>query len=91
MSTDRPEEPEMPDTPPRLFRLLRAVDVTGVSGTGHVADGVQWPDGTVTIRWRGGRPSTVQWASIDDAVAIHGHGGNTLLEWADEEEMNREH
>ncbi|MFG3050349.1 helix-turn-helix transcriptional regulator [Kitasatospora sp. NPDC048239] len=68
---------------PRLFHLQRDHDVTGVSGTGVVAWGVQWPDGTVTIRWTGDRPSTVNWASIDDAVHVHGHGGHTRIVWAD--------
>ncbi|MGV9271496.1 LuxR C-terminal-related transcriptional regulator [Kitasatospora sp. NPDC003701] len=70
-------------TQPRLFHLQRDTDITGVSGTGTVAHGVQWPDGTVTIRWAGDRPSTVQWASIDDAEAVHGHGGHTRIIWAD--------
>jgi hypothetical protein len=73
------------DTPgPRLFRLQRDRDVSGVSGTGHVADGVRWPDGTVTIRWRGDRPSTVHWDQLADAEAVHGHQGATRIVWADE-------
>lgn len=72
----------MSDHPTR-FRLIRHTDVTGASGTGHVADGVQWPDGTATIRWRGDRPSTVNWDNITHAKAIHGHGGATVIEWTD--------
>ncbi|MEV8398794.1 hypothetical protein [Streptomyces niveus] len=72
----------MPDLPSR-FHLQRHHDVTGASGTGRVADGVLWPDGTATLRWRGQRPSTVNWDRIDDAVAIHGHGGHTGLVWDD--------
>ncbi|WP_424891821.1 hypothetical protein [Streptomyces sp. XH2] len=68
---------------PRLFVLQRDHDVTGVSGTGIVADGVQWPDGAVTIRWRGLRPSTVHWNGISDADAVHGHGGATRIIWTD--------
>ncbi|MFF8768509.1 hypothetical protein ACF07Q_28675 [Nocardiopsis dassonvillei] len=68
---------------PRRFRLIRDRDVTGASGTGHVADGVHWPDGTATVRWRSDRASTVHWDSIDDAEAIHGHGGATRVEWID--------
>jgi len=34
----------------RRFYLDRRTDVSGVSGTGIVAHGVVWPDGTVTIR-----------------------------------------
>ncbi|MFD3310073.1 hypothetical protein [Streptomyces sp. NPDC058694] len=72
-----------PTAEPRLFTLERDLDVTGVSGTGTVADGVVWPDGTVSIRWRGERPSTVAWNSLEDAEAVHGHGGNTRFEWAE--------
>lgn len=65
----------------RLFQLVRDVDVTGVSGTGTVADGVVFPDGTTVLRWRGDRQSTVVWPSIADVEAIHGHGGATRVEW----------
>lgn len=68
---------------PRRFYLQRDNDVTGASGTGRVADGVRWPDGTVTVRWRGPRPSTVHWDRLSDAVAVHGHGGATQLVWLD--------
>ncbi|GAA1994277.1 hypothetical protein GCM10009799_20480 [Nocardiopsis rhodophaea] len=70
---------------PRRFRLARDVDVTGVSGTGVVALGVQWPDGTVVVRWLSERPSTVCWNSLDDAIGIHGHHGATRVEWLDDE------
>jgi len=46
---------------PRLFRLERDVDSTGVSGAGHVADGVVWADGTATLRWFGAHASTANW------------------------------
>ena len=68
---------------PRLFQLHRHRDVTGVSGTGVVADGVVWPDGTVAVRWRGERPSTVVWESLEDAMSRHGHDGNTIIHWLD--------
>lgn len=70
-------------TQPRRFHLDRRTDMSGVSGTGIVADGVLWPDGTVTLRWRGDRPSTVHWSSFDDAQAVHGHGGATRFVWLD--------
>lgn len=70
---------------PRRFHLQRTTDPTGVSGTGRIADGVLWPDGTVVIRWRGNRPSTVAWMSLDDALAVHGHGGATTVIWDDPE------
>jgi hypothetical protein len=40
-----------------------------VSGTGIVADGCQFPDGTVALRWRGDRASTTVWSSMDDALS----------------------
>lgn len=68
---------------PRLFRLERDVDCTGVSGPGHVADGVVWPDGTVTLRWLGARASTVCWTDFEHVVAVHGHDGATRFEFDD--------
>ncbi|MFB6805427.1 hypothetical protein [Streptomyces sp. NPDC056387] len=67
----------------RRFHLLRHADISGVSGTGIVADGVLWPDGTASLRWRGERPSTVHWDRIADAEAVHGHGGATEIVWTD--------
>lgn len=71
----------MPES--RRFELHRDVDVSGVSGVGVVADGVLWPDGRVSVRWRGSRPSTVSWDCLEDAEAIHGHGGATRIVWLD--------
>ncbi|MFI9235803.1 hypothetical protein [Streptomyces sp. NPDC053079] len=67
----------------RPFALQRDRDVSGVSGVGIVADGCLWPDGTASIRWRGDRPSTTAWSSVDDLIAIHGHDGATRIIWAD--------
>lgn len=67
----------------RRFELHRDHDVSGVSGTGVVADGVEWPDGSVSIRWRGERPSIVFWHSLADAEQVHGHGGATRFVWLD--------
>ena len=65
----------------RIFQLHRDHDVSGISGTGIVADGVVFPDGVTVIRWRGERRSTVVWQSVDDVEAIHGHGGATRIVW----------
>jgi hypothetical protein len=64
---------------PILFTLERDVDVSGISGTGVVADGAIWPDGTVSVRWRGERPSIVHWGHMGDVKAIHGHNGSTRI------------
>jgi hypothetical protein len=70
-------------TEPRRFYLDRNTDVTGASGTGRVADGVLWPDGTVTIRWRGEHQSTVNWDNLDSAERVHGHDGATRIVYLD--------
>ncbi|MFJ6566632.1 hypothetical protein ACIQNU_04380 [Streptomyces sp. NPDC091292] len=71
---------------PRRFRLQRTTDITGVSGTGRVADGILWPDGTASVRWTGEHPSIVFWdGGIADAEHVHGHGGHTVIVWDDPE------
>ena len=67
--------------PHRLFELHRDHDVSGVSGTGVVAEGVEFSDGTCVVRWRSGVGSTGVWHSIKDVEAIHGHGGATRVVW----------
>lgn len=68
---------------PRRFNLLRSEDASGVSGTGLVASGVQFSDGTCAMRWRTSTSSTSVYASIDDVVTIHGHNGATVVGWID--------
>lgn len=69
----------------RRFELHRSADGTGVSGTGHVADGVQFVDGVCVLRWRTGKRSTVIYDNHADlmVMAVHGHGGTTVCEWVD--------
>lgn len=61
----------------RTFRLERDEDVTGVSGTGVVARGVEFDDGSCVIRWHGRDRSTVLWPDVEAAERIHGHNGTT--------------
>ena len=69
----------------KLFQLRRIKDVTGVSGEGVVAKGAQFPDGSAVVRWRAlPASSTVIWGSVTEAMQVHGHDGNTVLEWLDE-------
>ncbi len=69
----------------RRFHLERETDVTGVSGTGTVAEGVEFTDGTVVIRWVvGEHRSTVVWPDWHAVEAIHGHDGATQLVWNDQ-------
>ncbi|GAA1695828.1 hypothetical protein GCM10009745_47190 [Kribbella yunnanensis] len=69
----------------RRFQLVRHVDVSGVSGTGVVAEGVEWTDGSVALHWGGRYPTTTVWADgIDAVLTIHGHNGSTTIRWLDE-------
>jgi hypothetical protein len=76
---------------PRRFHLEREIDTTGPSGTGHVADGVRWRDGTASVIWLNQRPSVVFWyrvgEGVTDAEWVHSHGGgaDTRLVWDDPE------
>lgn len=74
----------------RRFELSRSVDETGVSGTGIVATGVQWPDGRCALRWDANKPtSTANYDSIGDIESIHGHGGKTRVVWLDTPPLGR--
>lgn len=61
------------------FHLYRIMDVTGVSGEGVVAEGVQFTDGRCVLRWLTDRTSIAIYNNLDDVRAIHGHDGNTLV------------
>jgi hypothetical protein len=74
----------------RRFKLFRTRDVTGVSGIGHVAEGVEFTDGTVVMKWHANdRPgSIVHYASIEHLINIHDHKGTehentTEVVWID--------
>jgi hypothetical protein len=67
---------------PRLFLLVRHTDVSGVRGTGTLAEGVEWSDGAVTLRWRGRSRKTSVWdGGVGALLAVHGRGGRTQVHW----------
>jgi hypothetical protein len=70
-------------TPCRRFVLIRHHDISGVSGTGVVAEGILFRDGAVALHWLGDHPSTTAWPSLDDVLAVHGHSGATVIRWLD--------
>ena len=69
----------------RMFTLVRDIDVTGVSGTGVVAEGVEFGTGLVALTWLSEWPTSVVFhdRGIESVEAIHGHGGATKIVWAD--------
>lgn len=68
---------------PSIFKLVRDEDLTGISGTGLIAWGVEFPDGKVVMRWTGEIAQTSIWENIDELEAIHGHEGKTRVVWLD--------
>jgi len=68
----------------RDFILWRKTDVSGVSGTGLVAEGVQFSDGTCVCRWTTDTATTTVYASISDVLTIHSHNGATQIIWIDD-------
>lgn len=66
----------------RLFRLVRHADASGLRGTGTLAEGVEWSDGSVALRWRGPWPSTSTWDRVEALLAVHATDGRTLLHWS---------
>lgn len=67
----------------RRFRLVREEDITGISGAGHVVDGVEFVDGFVALRWRRPPNSIGIYGSMADVIAVHGHEGATRVEYLD--------
>ena len=76
-----------PHSGARAFVLQRITDASGVSGTGIVAHGAEFPDGCVALRWVGSNPTSVVFHDngISSVQAIHGHGGNTQIVWTSED------
>ncbi len=67
----------------RRFVLHRIEDETGTSGTGDVADGVEFPNGQAVLCWRGVLSSVAVYQSSAQLILIHGHGGKTVIRWVD--------
>jgi hypothetical protein len=55
--------------------------VSGVSGTGVVAEGVVFSDGIVALRWLSEWPTSVVFhdRGVEALEAVHGHNGRTRI------------
>lgn len=72
---------------PLAFRrgeLYRYRDVSGVSGTGVVAQLVLFSNGWVAVAWLGDRPCVHVWPNLEWLLDIHGHNGSTEVRWLDD-------
>ena len=75
----------------RTFHLFRHEDVSGVSGVGIVAEGLIFSTGKVVIQWTTDHHSIVIYDSLEDAIAIHGHGGKTEFIFPSATRLNEQH
>lgn len=68
-----------------FYNMVRIEDETGNSGTGVVGEVAVFGDGTAILHWCKDTnvlkvTSTVIYATTDDLLLVHGHGGKTVLE-----------
>lgn len=79
-----------PDRQPRRGLVVRRVDITGISGTGVIAEICVFSDGFTIFRWLGGPPQNQPKFEVYDNhgiepfLQISGHNGNTEIIWIDE-------
>ena len=66
-------------TIPRIFKVIRSKDHSGISGTGLVAQGVEFHTGQVVIMWccKEGKETIEIHPSLSVFLEIHGHGSST--------------
>jgi len=63
----------------RTFQLERKEDISGISGTGIVAEGVEFLDGTCVLSWLTKPNSIGIYHNIQELEEIHGHSGKTKI------------
>lgn len=63
---------------PRLFFIAAGHPVPQLAAE-PLADGVVWPDGTISVHWASGTCST--WAGFDDPNAATVHSGEVTVVW----------
>ena len=68
----------------RRFLLVRERDLTGVSGTGIVAEGAVFSGGFSVLRWLREPYAIGMFQSIADLIAVHGHEGATHIQFIDQ-------
>lgn len=67
----------------RLFQLHRDKDTSGVSGTGIVAEGVEFSHGMCALTWLTPNRCVNVYENIKAVETIHGHEGATRIVWVD--------
>lgn len=65
----------------RTFQLQRIEDESGISGTGMVAEGIEFSNGKCALCWITKYRSVAIYDSITELEAVHGHDGKTIIVW----------
>lgn len=73
----------------RRFKLNRIEDVSGVSGLGTIAEGIEWSNGKCSINWLTPYECIAYYGTIKALEAVHGHGGSTEIVWIDEDDTGQ--
>lgn len=89
METSAPYQPQIEGTGQasgiRRFLLVRERDLTGVSGTGIVAEGAMFSGGLSVLQWLREPYAVGMYQSLSDLINIHGHEGATEIQFIDQE------
>lgn len=72
----------------RIGVIRRHEDVHGVSGTGIVAEVIEFSDGSAVARWLGKDAMSNVAAGVKNITNVHGHGGKMEIEWLWEQEAD---
>jgi L-alanine-DL-glutamate epimerase-like enolase superfamily enzyme len=68
----------------RRFVMERIEDETGMSGTGVIAEGVEFTNGQCCLMWMTTMHSIGLYPNIRQLIAIHGHNGRTVIRYIDD-------
>ena len=65
--------------------MVRTEDVSGLSGTGVVAEGCEFTSGYCALTWLSPLGTYTWYPSAKALIEVHGHGGRTKIIWLDAE------
>jgi len=67
----------------RRFYVTRSEDLSGISGTGRVAEGIEFTNGKCVITWLTPTSSVAVYDNVKCLLLIHGHEDRTKVEYID--------
>lgn len=70
----------------KRFYLLRIKDISGVSGIGKVAEGLEFENGMCALSFSSSFQHVNTYANIRAVDEVHGHQGSTKIVWVDKDE-----